>query len=69
MKEEYVWISNLDLDEKIKFDLIKTFGSIKELYNASLDDLVYFNIKDNIINNLLVIRINHTNNKNFIVIL
>ncbi len=53
MKEEYIWFSNLELENKSKFELIEKVGSVYDLYKSSLDDLVYLNIKDNIINKIL----------------
>lgn len=45
---EYIWLSNLDISNKNKFDLIKKFESIENIYNCSLDDLLDFQIKENI---------------------
>ena len=47
-KLEYIWISNLDISNKNKFKLIEKFGGITNLYNASLDNLIYSKIKDDI---------------------
>lgn len=52
-KIEEIWLSNIEIKNQDKFDLIKKFGNIYELYKSSLDDLVYFGVKDNIINKIL----------------
>ena len=52
-KIEYVWLSNLEIKNQEKFDLIKKLGGCYNLYKASLDDLVYFDTKDSIINKIL----------------
>lgn len=52
-KIEDVWLSNLEIRNQDKFELINKFGKIENLYNSSLDDLVYFEVKDNIINKIL----------------
>lgn len=54
MKEkEYVWLSKLDMSNETKMYLIEKFEGVKNLYNCSLDDLVYFGIKDNLISKIL----------------
>ena len=50
---EYVWLSRLEISNNQKINLIKKFKGIKNLYNSSLDDLVYFGVKDNIIYKIL----------------
>ncbi|MBR1540321.1 MAG: DNA-processing protein DprA [Clostridia bacterium] len=45
---EYVWLSNLDISNRNKFQLMQKLGGIKELYQASLDDLMGAGIKDEI---------------------
>ena len=50
---EYIWLSNLEISNEYKFELIKKFQDIKKLYKSSLDDLVYFDVKDNIIRKIL----------------
>ena len=57
MKEFYVWISNIEIDNNYKFKLIDMFGSVENLYKSSLDDLIYFDVKDNIIEKILDKRI------------
>ena len=52
-KIEYVWLSNIEISNKEKFSLIKKFENINNLYKSSLDDLVYFGVKDNIIDKIL----------------
>lgn len=47
-KLEYVWLSNLDISNENKFKFIKKFGSIKEFYHCSLDDLIDLEIQDDI---------------------
>ena len=42
---EYSWISNIDISNENKFKLIKLFGGIQFLYQANLDDLIYFRSK------------------------
>ena len=53
MKEEYVWISKLEISNKLKFMLIKKFNGVENLYNSSLDDLIDLNLKDNLIFKIL----------------
>lgn len=53
MEEEYVWISRLEISNKLKFRLIKKFNGIKNLYNSSLDDLVDVGLSDNLIYKIL----------------
>lgn len=50
---EKIWISNLKISNKLKRNLINKFGGIREFYNCSLDDLVYFNVKDSDIDKIL----------------
>ncbi len=45
---EYVWLSNIDISNENKFQLIKMFGGISELYRASLDDLIDFGVKEKV---------------------
>ena len=52
-KIEYVWLSNLNINNEYKFELIKKFGSATNLYKSSLDDLIYFEIKESVINKIL----------------
>ena len=53
MKEKYVWISKLEISNKLKFMLIKKFNGVENLYNSSLDDLIDLNLKDNLIFKIL----------------
>ena len=53
MKKEYVWISKLEISNKLKFMLIKKFNGVENLYNSSLDDLIDLNLKDNLIFKIL----------------
>ena len=41
----------------MKFRLLKEFGGIENLYNCSLDDLVYMNLSDNLISKILDIKL------------
>lgn len=50
---EYVWLSNLDISNENKFKLMKKFGGIRELYQASLDDLMELELKENMIYKIL----------------
>ena len=50
---EYIWLSNLEISNEYKFDLIEKFQGIKKLYQSSLDDLVFLGVKDNIIRKIL----------------
>lgn len=50
---EYIWFSRIKISNKLKDYLLQKFGSIKEFYNCSLDDLVYFNISDKNINEIM----------------
>ena len=45
-KIEYVWLSNVDISNQNKFKLINKFEGIDNLYNCSLDELIDFGIKD-----------------------
>lgn len=47
-KLEYVWLSNIDISNENKFRLINKFCGIENLYNCNLDDLIGFEIKDDI---------------------
>lgn len=53
MEEEFVWISRLEISNKLKFRLIDKFNGIKNLYNSSLDDLVDIGLNDNLIYKIL----------------
>ncbi len=50
---EHVWLSKIDITNEEKFELIKKFDGIKNLYNSSLDDLIYFGVKENTIRKIL----------------
>ena len=41
----------------MKFRLLKEFGGIENLYNCSLDDLVYLNLNDNLISKILNVKL------------
>ena len=56
MKEEYVWISKLEISNKLKFMLIKKFNGVENLYNSSLDDLIDLNLKKQDIHTILGIK-------------
>ena len=50
---EKIWLSRIKISNKMKMKLIKKLGSIKNFYNCSLDDLVYFNVCDKYIKEIL----------------
>ena len=50
---EKIWISRIKVSNKFKRNLVEKFGSIKDFYNCSLDDLVYFNVSDKYIKEIL----------------
>ena len=50
---EKIWLSRIKISNKMKMKLIKKLGSIKNFYNCSLDDLVYFNVSDKYIKEIL----------------
>lgn len=50
---EHVWFSKIDITNEEKFELIKKFDGVKNLYNSSLDDLIYFDVKENTIIKIL----------------
>jgi len=52
-KEEYVWLSNLQISNKNKFKLVEKFGGILNLYNSSLDDLASLGLNDSLIFKIL----------------
>lgn len=52
-KEEYIWLSNLQISNKNKFKLIEKFGGISNLYNSSLDDLASLGLSDSLIFRIL----------------
>ncbi len=50
---EKIWLSRIKISNRVKRNLIEKFGSIKSFYNCSLDDLVYFNVCDKYIKEIL----------------
>lgn len=53
MKKELVWLSKLKISNTVKAKIIKDLDGLENFYNCSLDDLVYLNINDNLINKIL----------------
>lgn len=53
MKKELVWLSKLKISNMVKAKIIKDLGGLYNFYNCSLDDLVYLNLNDNLINKIL----------------
>lgn len=53
MKKELVWLSKLKISNMVKAKIIKDLGGLDNFYNCSLDDLVYLNLNDNLINKIL----------------
>ena len=54
---EYLWFSRININNRLKNNLLKEFGTINEFYNCSLDDLIYFNIRDKDIQEILNIEL------------
>lgn len=54
---EYIWFSRIKISNILKNNLLKKFGNINEFYNCSLDDLIYFNIQDRDIKEILNIEL------------
>lgn len=52
-KQEYIWLSNLQISNKNKFKLVEKFGGISNLYNSSLDDLASLGLSDSLIFRIL----------------
>lgn len=52
-KIQYIWISKLEINNKLKKKAIEILGGINEFYNSSLDDLVYLGFNDNNISKIL----------------
>ena len=50
---EYIWFSRIKINNRMKNYLLKKFKNIHEFYNCSLDDLVYFNVSDKYIKEIL----------------
>lgn len=50
---EKIWLSRIKISNRVKRNLVEKFGSIKDFYNCSLDDLVYFNVCDKYIKEIL----------------
>ena len=54
MKEiEKIWFSRIKISNRVKRNLVQKFGNIKNFYKCSLDDLVYFNVNDKYIKEIL----------------
>lgn len=60
MIREYVWLSKLEISNKLKFKLIQQFNGIENLYNSSLDDLIYLGLSDKLICKILDKKIRET---------
>ena len=64
-KIEYIWLSKLNISNKIKKFAIEKLGGIDEFYNSSLDDLVYLNFSDNLIYKILNRKLKDESKKEF----
>lgn len=54
MKElMYIWFARLNVRVRLKNELLKKFESLENFFNASLDDLVYFDVSDKDIEKIL----------------
>jgi predicted Rossmann fold nucleotide-binding protein DprA/Smf involved in DNA uptake len=49
----YIWLSKLQISNKVKLQIIKKLGGIRQMFYSSLDDLVYINLLDVTINKIL----------------
>ena len=48
----WIWLSKIEIMNKIKLELIDKFGSIKKIYEANFDDLLYYNFSDSVIDKI-----------------
>lgn len=49
----WIWLSKIEIKNKIKLELIRKFKSLKNIWNANLDDFIYFNFPDLVIDKIM----------------
>ena len=55
MKEKilWIWLSKIDISNKIKLDLIKKFKGIENIWKANADDFIYFKFNNTTIDKIM----------------
>ena len=49
----WIWLSKLEITNKIKLELIKKFKNIENVWKANIDDLIYYKFTDSVIDKVM----------------
>lgn len=49
----WLWLSKVDVSNKIKMELIKKFKTIEKIWKANIDDFIYYNFTDKSIDKIM----------------
>lgn len=49
----WIWLSKLEITNKIKLELIKKFKNIENIWKANIDDLIYYKFTDSVIDKVI----------------
>lgn len=53
----WIWLSKLEIANKIKLELIKKFKKIENVWKANIDDLIYYKFTDSVIDKVIDIKL------------
>ena len=49
----WLWLSKIDISNKIKMELINKFKSIEKIWKANIDDFIYYKFTDKTIDKIM----------------
>lgn len=61
----WIWLSKLDMTNKIKLELIKKFKTIENIWKANIDDFIYYEFADSVIDKVMDITLRKGLDKEF----
>lgn len=53
----WIWLSKLEITNKIKLELIKKFRNIEKIWKANIDDFIYYKFTDYVIDKVMDINL------------
>lgn len=59
----WIWLSKLEITNKIKLELIEKFKNIENIWKANIDDLIYYKFTDSVIDKVIDIKLRKGLNK------